>query len=439
MYKMNRKIVAGTIKVCLVSILSSFLLFPLGGIAQQPGNEQELRDVQQIVAVVNDSPISLYDLKQRVLLFMMSSGQRQFSQQEQQYLNQQALQSLVDDKLKTQEAGEYKTVISKNDQEQSFASYAQQMRVTPTQLEQQLAQVGIRKESMLQQIEASLAWEQVVGGLLMPQVSISDEEIYAILERMETNKGQEEYHALEIFLLVSENDKREESRIAAQRIVEQLKKKASFQVMARQFSQSTTSAVGGDLGWLMKSQLSLEIVSALESMETGQISDPIETEDGFYIIQLAGKRQILTPSETDARVDLQHLFFEVSEKAQSDELDALEKIVTSAAEKIENCENLEEQGKELGAKETGSLGNLAISELPRSLHRTILDLEIGHATNPIREPNGYRVFVVCDRKDPEIRLPDYDSVEGNLSQQRVGLIARRHLRDLRRDAIIDYK
>ncbi len=439
MYKMNRKFVAGTRKLGLLSIISSFLLSPLSGFAQQSDNVKQLSDVQQIVAVVNDSPISLYDLKQRVLLFMMSSGVNQFSEKDQQYLNQQGLQSLVDDKLKTQEAEKYKTVISKGEQEQSFATYAQQMRLTPQQLESQLNKVGIRKESMLKQVEASLAWEQVVGGLLMPQVSISDEEIFSILDRMTTNKGQLEYHPLEIFLLVAENDQREDGRIAALRIVEQLKNKTSFQVMARQFSQSTTSAVGGDLGWLMKSQINAEIISTIETMEKGQISDPIETEDGFYIIQLADKRQILTPSETDARVDLQHLFFEVSDKAQSDELDALEKIVAAAAKKIENCEKLEEQGKELGAKETGSLGNLAISDLPKNLHQTILNLEIGHATAPLKEENGYRVFVVCDRTEPVVRLPDYDSVEGSLSQQRVGLIARRHLRDLRRDAIIDYK
>lgn len=436
---MNDKFIATTIKTGLITIMGCFLLSPAAGYAQQAENTQELRDVQQIVAVVNDSPISLYDLKQRVLLFIISSGSRQLSQQEQQYMNQQALQNLIDDKLKTQEAEKYKTIVSLQEKEQSFASYAQQMRVTPQQLEQQLNQAGIRKESMLSQVEASLAWEQVVGGLLMPQVSISDEEIYSILDRMNNNKGQQEYHPLEIFLLVSDNEKRDETRVAAGRIVEQLRNKASFQVMARQFSQSTTSAVGGDLGWLMKSQLSAEITAALEVMEQGQISDPIETEDGFYILQLAGKRQILTASETDTRVELQHLFFEVSDKAQSEELEALEKIVATAAAKIENCEKLEEQGKELGAKETGSLGNLAISDLPRNLHKPLLELEIGHATAPVKEENGYRVFVVCDRKDPVVRMPDYDSVEGSLSQQRVGLIARRHLRDLRRDAIIDYK
>ncbi len=407
---------------------------------QDPGTPQQLSDVQQIVAVVNDSPISLYDLKQRVMLFMISSGQRQYSQQEQQYMQQQALQSLVDDKLKIQEADKYKTVISQQEQEQSFASYAQQMRVTSQQLEQQLNQAGINKASMLKQIEASLAWEQVVGGLLMPQVSISDEEIYAILDRMQHNKGQLEYHPREIFLLVSENERRDEIRAAADSILEQLKSKPNaFPMMARQFSQATTSAVGGDLGWLMKSELNKEIASALEKLEPGELSKPIETEDGFYIVQLVEKRQILTATPTDAKVDLQHMFFKFSDKAEAEEITALEATITAAAAKINSCEDLAAQGKAIGASETGELGDLAISDLPTHLQQPLLDLEIGKATPPVKEETGFRVFVLCNREEPQIRMPDYDSIEGSLSQQRVGLIARRHLRDLRRDAIIDYK
>ncbi|WP_165776938.1 peptidylprolyl isomerase [Paremcibacter congregatus] len=432
---------ARTFKLNLAGILSSIMLLSSNASAQQdPGTPQQLSDVQQIVAVVNDSPISLYDLKQRVMLFMISSGQRQYSQQEQQYMQQQALQSLVDDKLKIQEADKYKTVISQQEQEQSFASYAQQMRVTSQQLEQQLNQAGINKASMLKQIEASLAWEQVVGGLLMPQVSISDEEIYAILDRMQHNKGQLEYHPREIFLLVSENERRDEIRAAADSILEQLKSKPNaFPMMARQFSQATTSAVGGDLGWLMKSELNKEIASALEKLEPGELSKPIETEDGFYIVQLVEKRQILTATPTDAKVDLQHMFFKFSDKAEAEEITALEATITAAAAKINSCEDLAAQGKAIGASETGELGDLAISDLPTHLQQPLLDLEIGKATPPVKEETGFRVFVLCNREEPQIRMPDYDSIEGSLSQQRVGLIARRHLRDLRRDAIIDYK
>jgi len=427
------------IKSGLISIIGIFLLYTPPAMTQQAYNPQELRDVQKIIAVVDDKPISLYDLKQRVLLFIFSSGAKNITPREERYFTQQALQSLIDDKLKIQNAKKYKTVISKKEQEQSFASYARQMRLTPKQLTQRLNQAGVHKESMLKQIEASLSWQQVIGGLLRPQVSISDEEIYSILDRMKANKGQEEYHVREIFLLVSDNGKREENKNAAWKIVKELKKRASFQVMARQFSQSTTSAVGGDLGWLMESQIDPKLFPIISKLKPGQITDPIKTDDGYYILQLEDKRKILTASINDTRVDLQHMLFKVSAKAQGDELAALKKKITLAAAGITTCKNLAEQGKEIGANETGSLGNLAISDLPKNLRKPILALAIGHATAPIKEKGGYRIFIVCGRQAPAVRLPTYDNVEEKLAQQRIGLLARRHLRDLRRDAIIDYK
>lgn len=422
----------------LIGATGNFFLSTQPVMAQQESLEQ-LRDVQEIVAVVNDSVISLFDLKQRVLLYIISSGAREISAQEQEYINQQALQGLVDDKLKVQEAEKYDAVMSEEDKDASFSDYASQFKLPAKEFETQLNKAGILKKSMLFQIEASLAWDQVVGGLLMPQVSISDDEIYSIIERMKNNKGQDEYHPREIFLLVADNSKRENNRIAAHKIVEQLRKGAPFQTMAQQFSQSSTAAVGGDMGWVMKNGLWPELSSALEAMKKGEVSDPIESEDGFYILQLVEKRKILTASLLDTTVDLQHMFFEVSDKAKEEEIASLEKAVSDASVNIETCENLAATGKDLGARDTGNLGTLKISDLPENLHDQLLSLEMGHATKPLREEKGFRVFVLCDRKDPVVNEPDYESIEQALSQQRVGLMARRHLRDLRRDAIIDYR
>ncbi|WP_168190327.1 peptidylprolyl isomerase [Luteithermobacter gelatinilyticus] len=426
------------VKIVLCAVLGSHLFLAQAAQAQQ-AQAQQLDDVQQIVAIVNDQVISLYDLKQRVLLFIISSGMRELSAQEQQYLQQQALQSLIDDKLKIAEAAKYKAVISKEEQEEAFASYAKQFNLSPEEFEKQLNQAGIDKKSMLQQIEASLAWEQVVGGLLMPQVSVTDEEIYNVIERFESNKGQDEYLAREIFLLVTDNDRREETRQAALQIIEQLEKGAAFQVMARQFSQSTTSAVGGDMGWVMKTELPKEIASALSGMKKGEISDPIETEDGFYILQLVNKRQILTPSPEDTTVTLKHMFFQISDQAEAEEVKALEKAVQEASGKIDGCENVEALAEDLDAKDSGTLGTLKIGDMPERLHTPLLETAVGKATAPLKESGGYRIFIVCDKKAPEVQVPDYETVQNTLTNQRVGLIARRHLRDLRRDAIIDYR
>ncbi|MFC7050626.1 peptidylprolyl isomerase [Emcibacter nanhaiensis] len=406
--------------------------------AQQ--QQQKLDDVQEIVAIVNDEVISLYDLKQRMLLFLLSSGRQQLNQEETKYVQQQSLQSLIDDKLKIGEAEKYKAVISQEEQEQAFAGYAQQFNLSPEQFEQQLTQAGIDKKSMLKQIEASLAWEQVVGGLLMPQVSVTDDEIYNTIERFEHNKGQDEYRIREIFLLVTDNTRRDESKQAAQRIYDQLKSgSAQFPIMARQFSASTTSAVGGDMGWVMKSELPKEFVAAVSGAQKGDIIGPIEREDGFYVLQLENKRKVLTPSPDDTQVTLKHLFFKIAAGAKENEVAALEKAVDSMGKQIEGCDDVEAKAKAFEATSSGSLGTLTVGELPPAMHKTLLETKVGSATKPLREDDGFRLMVICDREVPEINIPGYEAVQNNLTNQRVGLMARRHLRDLRRDAIIDYR
>ncbi|WP_321391335.1 peptidylprolyl isomerase [Emcibacter sp.] len=419
------------------SLLGCFL-FSAGPLwAQQ---QQQLDDVQEIVAIVNDEVISLYDLKQRMLLFLISSGRQKLNEEETRYIQQQSLQSLIDDKLKIGEAEKYSAVISDEELEQNFAGYAQQFNLNAEQFEQQLNQAGIDKKSMLKQIEASLAWEQVVGGLLMPQVSVTDDEIYNTIERFEHNKGQDEFRIREIFLLVTDNTRREETKDAATRIYDQLKAgSAQFPIMARQFSASTTSAVGGDMGWVMKSELPKEFAKAIATAKKGDIIPPIEREDGYYVLQLEEKRQVLTPSPEDTEVTLSHLFFKISDGAQEDEISALEKAVGSMGKQIEGCADVSAKAAALDASSSGELGTLRVGELPESMHQTLLETEVGKATKPLREEDGFRLMVICDRKVPEINIPDYDAVQNNLTNQRVGLMARRHLRDLRRDAIIDYR
>ncbi len=59
--------------------------------------------------------------------------------------------------------------------------------------------------------------------------------------------------------------------------------------MARQFSQSPTAAAGGDLGWVYQGQLPAELDAELQKMEIGQVSEPIRSAGGYYIMGLRDK------------------------------------------------------------------------------------------------------------------------------------------------------
>ena len=66
--------------------------------------------------------------------------------------------------------------------------------------------------------------------------------------------------------------------------MEQLKNGASFQGYARQYSEASTAAVGGDLGWVRPEQLPTALATVLKQMGPGSISNPIPVSGGVSII-----------------------------------------------------------------------------------------------------------------------------------------------------------
>ena len=61
------------------------------------------------------------------------------------------------------------------------------------------------------------------------------------------------------------------------------------------------------------------------------------------------------------------------------------------------------------------------------------------ATELLKVKDGWRVLIVCARQEPQIQEPDFDQISQQIEQQRLAMMGRRYLRDLRRDAIVDYR
>src|SRR6056297_243612 len=75
----------------------------------------EVQQIEGIIAVVNDEPISFTDVRQRAQLLLLSLGGRQPTQEQIQQITTQALEQLIDEKLQLQEAAEYEVEVSDAD------------------------------------------------------------------------------------------------------------------------------------------------------------------------------------------------------------------------------------------------------------------------------------------------------------------------------------
>ena len=416
----------------ILTVSVGMSLFTHGSLKAQ--TQSELQDVQEIVAIVNDELISLYDLKQRMMLMALSGS----NQRDEQYLQSQAMNGLIDDKLKLQEAEKYNALNSESELLSSFGNYAGQFNMDSETLEERLNEAGVEKESLLSQLKGVLAWNSVVGGLLEPLVNITDDEVLNYIDGLERDKGKYEYQVSEIFILTTDNAKREENVEVANIIYSQLMDEGVFSAVAQQFSQSSTATVGGDMGWIMEGEIPEDISNMLPDLEIDEITKPIDTEDGIYIIKLTNRRRILTLDENDIRVTIKEMMFDKGDASEAI-LNSLSEKVSPTLAKTDNCELFEENVKTLNAIDSNDVGTFSVGQFVPNLKNEFLTMEIGSGTSLFEAEKGFRSYILCAKEIPEVKLPEFETVLENLTQTRVQLIARRHLRDLRRDAIVDYR
>ena len=395
-------------------------------------------EVESIKAVVNDEVISEYDMEQRLNLILAAAGD-QISAEQRELLRQQALQNLVDEKLQLQEAAEFDLVISDEEVDETIGAIGQQYQMTPDQFRAYLERAGAGIESLRQQIRAELAWSRLVRGRLDSQVAVSDDEVQGILDRLEQNAGQNEYQLAEIYLIADSPQKDREIRRTASQLVDQLRQGAPFNVMARQFSEAATAAIGGDLGWVQQGQLATEVASALEDMRPGTISDPIRSPGGYYIVLLRDRRKVASADPLDIQLELTQLTFDYPEDADEAAKESRKSELKLATSTIMGCENIDETAGELGASSVNNVGTMRIGDLPPQLQSAVEPLGVGEATDPFEVANKFQILMVCGRNEPEVNMPTFESIEESLRQQRLSMMARRYLRDLRRDAIVDYR
>src|SRR5690606_38479980 len=166
-----------------------------------------------------------------------------------QRLRLQVFRNLIDETLQIQEATALEFAGTPEEVNETYARVARQQNMTPEQLDAHLASIGSSAGSLKRQIEGELAWDRLLRRNVAPFVRVSASEVNEQYERMQNSVGTEEYRIGEIYLSATPAT-REAVAENARRIVEQLREGGSFVAYARQFSEASTAAVGGDLGWI---------------------------------------------------------------------------------------------------------------------------------------------------------------------------------------------
>lgn len=383
----------------------------------------EAQQIEGIIAVVNDDPISFTDVRQRAQLLLLSLGGQQPTPEQVQQVTTQALEQLIDEKLQLQEAAEYEVEISDDEIAGSIDRLAQQSGITRDSLLQTLIQAGVNPASLEEQTRADIAWRRIMGGLYGSRIRISDNQINEELKRLRADAQKEQYLAGELFLYAPLDTDKEQALVAAQSILEQLRAGAPFEVAAQRFSSAPTAATGGDMGWITLDSVDEFRRTALQAMTEPGLTEPIVVEDGIYIMNMRGKRD---PSESTTVVDVTRLTV----------TDRSEKSLQAAIDSIDDCAAIDDVVSSDENLRSVSLTDLDVEDLGPEGRSMVLSTEIGEATDIFAQSGTLAVMFVCDRRDNVEALPNRDQIEDRLYSQQLGMISERSLRNLRREATV---
>ncbi|HEX8625507.1 MAG TPA: peptidylprolyl isomerase [Allosphingosinicella sp.] len=408
-----------------------------------PANPQFITEedpnVRKATAIVNGTVITRTEVDHRLGIIRMAAG-GQIPAEELPRLRQQVLRNLVDEVLQIQAAEQADIKITKAEIDQYFTRYAQgQFKMTPEQMGAFLRANGSSPETLKRQIHGEMAWARLQSRKIEPFVNISEDEVTAVIERLNAAKGTQEYKVSEIFLSATP-ETAAATRANADRIVQQLRGGASFLAYARQFSEASTAAVGGDLGWIRAPQLPDALASAVQSIPVGSISDPIAIPGGFSIVQVADTRQVLTADPRDAVLSLKQMTIKFAPGSPKSVVEEKVQALLRTTQTMGGCGGAEAAAQPIGA-EVITNDQVKVRELPPALQQPLLALGLGQATPAFGSSDDrVSVLVLCGRDDPDpVGSVSYERVYNELAENRVNLRARRFLRDLRRDAVVDYR
>jgi peptidyl-prolyl cis-trans isomerase SurA len=172
---------------------------------------------------------------------------------------------------------------------------------------------GVSFEDFKQNLRNQIITQQVIGKEVGSRMNISKEEAQQFYEQHRDEMKQPEEIRLSEILVSTEKkagDTSDDAQVLAaaqakaDSLLEQIRKGASFEDVAKKNSDGPSAAQGGDLGYFKRGTLAKELEDKTFAMKAGEVSDVVRTKQGFVILKVVEHQMAGIPplSEVQSRI-----------------------------------------------------------------------------------------------------------------------------------------
>ncbi len=407
----------------------------------QPASATPTAPGEHIVAVVNGDVISQGDVEARGRLFALSTG-LPVTPEVLARLRPQVTRQLIDERLRLQEEQRRKIVVTDKEIADAVGGIEQRNGMQSGALRSKLGAEGVALRTLYDQTRVQIGWTRVLREELGPRAEISDADVAAQQAVLKAETGQTEYRVSEIFLPIDDPTKAADTQRFADTVIGQLRAGAPFSVVAAQFSQSQTALQGGDLGWVHLDQEDPQIVAVLKEMPDSAVSNPVRVPGGISIVTLRGKREVGRDMATI--VSLRQVFLPFTAPLDpANPTDQQRKQLLAAqnvGKTVHGCDAMEAAAKSLGSSRPANPGDVRAETLNPQMRALLAGLAPEQVSKPLVSSDGIGLIMVCSKDQKNVaESGSKDEISSRLLSERVELVSRQLVRDLRRRAIIDMR
>ena len=428
----NRQLNSGMRR--LASLLIGMIL--LSGLAGLPVSTTMAQNLQGIAAVVDDDIVTFRDVENRTRFLLLSSGTRE-PPRDLRGFHRQVLRVLVDERLQLAEAQRQGIRVSETELAAAKERIEARNNLPQGSFDRFLDRNNIDPETAETQLRATISWTKLISRRFATFASVSTDEIDDVLAGYERNVGKPRSRVAEIWLPFASIVEAREVGQLAQQIVDRVRAGGDFASLALEYSASPSARTGGRIGWIIPGQLAPEVESVIETLDPGQVSDPIQSSTGYRIMLVEDRETLMAVDPLLEKVRLHQVFLPLPSNPTSSDVNSVREQASDVASRAQRCEDMVALARSVDSPVEADIGTFELNQLSPSIRDGIDGLPVDTASKPVRLQAGFTVLMVCERTPPPSNLPTRTDIEMQLRNGKLEILAQRLLRDLRRSAFIE--
>ena len=369
----------------------------------------------EIKAIVNDTPISAFDVETRAKMLMLQQAGMVGKLTDD--LRQEALDELVDERIKYQAVHQKGIQITDADIQEALSHLEAQNGLPAGGFQKMLAEQGIPYKTLVEQTRANLGWlryMQQSGRTL----DIKDADVKLRQDAIRKELGQEAISFAEI-VVPTENE--------AMVIWQQLQHGSDFATQVELHSIADSRLTGGRVMNVPPDYYGDEMARIFAEMQAGQLSRPIQVKDGYAIILMLNKREAITGDTITVWELMQAV---IPEQSVAETL--LQQPVKNG------CQGFAEIVKDDALPGSFQQGQTSPAQLPEDIAPMLKAADFEKVIGPLKTPAGLLYFMKCGSAERRV-MPTDEELKMQIEAEKMELLSRQLLSELKRDVLVEYK